>query len=111
MIGKRKKIKCIYQSDDLSICAGCIDKGTTCLSQEYVEEQPPRDGGSSALGKRMGRVEMLLEKVMERVSRPPDENRTSHHPVDALASSTPTSMYDPQPQFRSSVFDEKPTSL
>jgi hypothetical protein len=54
----------------------------------------------------MGRVEMLLEKMMEKVSQPPDENRASYHPVDAPASSTPTSMYDSQPQFRSSVFDD-----
>lgn len=54
----------------------------------------------------MGRVEMLLEKMMEKVSQSPDENRAPYPQLDHVAvSSTPTSMYDSGPQFVS-LFDD-----
>ncbi|KAE9362869.1 hypothetical protein N431DRAFT_391419 [Stipitochalara longipes BDJ] len=105
---KRRKIKCIYESEDHSTCVGCLDRGTNCLSQEYVDEQPPRETGSSALDQRMGRVEMLLEKMMEKVMQSSDDTHSPPSgPVDGVAnSSTPASMYDSRPQFVSSLLDD-----
>ncbi|OCL06582.1 hypothetical protein AOQ84DRAFT_343131 [Glonium stellatum] len=103
---RRRKIKCIYQSDDHSICVSCLDKGTTCLSQEYVDDQSPHDAGNSALDQRMGKVEALLEKLMEKVSQATEENRTPYGPVDVLTpSSTPATTHDSQPPFIS-LFDD-----
>lgn len=69
MTGKRRKIKCIYLSDDHSICTPCMDKGTNCLSQEYVEHALPPNVADSALDHRMAKVETLLESLMKKVSQ------------------------------------------
>lgn len=47
------------------MCAGCLDRGTKCVSQEFVDDQAPLSG--TQLGQRMGRVEMLLERLMQKV--------------------------------------------
>ncbi|KAJ5624049.1 hypothetical protein N7510_000358 [Penicillium lagena] len=63
---KRRKIKCIL-SPDLSICTGCLERSTPCLSQEYVDDRPPHHAEDSALDRRMARVELLLETLMDRI--------------------------------------------
>lgn len=40
-------------------------EGTTCISQEYPEEYEQPSGAQ--MGERLGRVEMLLEKLLEKV--------------------------------------------
>ena len=47
------------------VCVGCLDRGTKCISQEYVDEAPPPTG--SQLGQQIGRVEDLLNRLMEKV--------------------------------------------
>ncbi|KGO48434.1 Transcription factor, fungi [Penicillium expansum] len=59
-------------------------KGTSCLSQEFLEDQPPRDAESSALSQRMERVENLLEKFMRSVSQGTGDNRPVDNPVDVF---------------------------
>ncbi|KAK4870034.1 hypothetical protein LT330_005758 [Penicillium expansum] len=59
-------------------------KGTSCLSQEFLEDQPPRDAESSALSQRMERVENLLEKFMRSVSQGTGDNRPVDDPVDVF---------------------------
>lgn len=58
------------------------------------------------LGQRIGRVEMLLEKLMETVSQTKEETHTPYEPVGVLTpSSTPATTYHSQPQFMS-LFDD-----
>ncbi|PYI02088.1 hypothetical protein BO78DRAFT_422889 [Aspergillus sclerotiicarbonarius CBS 121057] len=64
---KRRKIKCI-PSPDISICAGCLERSTPCLSQEYVDDPAPQHADYSALARRMARVESLLETLMDRMT-------------------------------------------
>ncbi|KAE8452670.1 hypothetical protein EG329_013929 [Mollisiaceae sp. DMI_Dod_QoI] len=96
---KRRKIKCIYQSEEHSICAGCLDKGATCLSQEYVDTQSSRDVGNSVLTQRMERVEMLLEKFMEKVSQATEGNTSAGSANVLSPSSTPATKHDSQRPF------------
>ena len=94
--------------EDHSICAGCLDKGTTCLSQEYINDPPPQDAGSSALGHRLGKVEMLLEKLMEKFSHAAEGNRNPSASANVLTPApTPVGTYDSQRPF-ASLFDDVP---
>jgi hypothetical protein len=98
MTGKRRKIKCLYESRDRLICVGCLDKNTTCRSQEYVEDQPQRDAGNSALDQRMGRVEMLLEQIVGKASQATEKERHPYDPANFLSpSSMPATTYESQP--------------
>ena len=64
--GKRRKIKCQLSSEDVPVCAGCLARGTTCLSQEYPEEREPSN--NTQIGERLGRVEMLLETLVNKIT-------------------------------------------
>jgi hypothetical protein len=77
--GKRRKIRCDYL-DSETVCAGCIDRATKCVSQEFVDDQAPPSG--TQLGQRIGRVEMLLEKLMQKV----DSNGISNSKDQGLES-------------------------
>ncbi|KAK5124645.1 hypothetical protein LTR85_001358 [Meristemomyces frigidus] len=70
-------------------------KGTRCLSQEYVDDQSARDDGNSALNQRMGNVETLLQKLMEKVSQAAGFNSTVQGPDNGTTSSpAPATSYD-----------------
>jgi hypothetical protein len=49
-----------------------LQRGTTCLSQEYPEELD--SGGGTHIGERLGRVELLLEKLMAKISQHDEED-------------------------------------
>ncbi len=62
--------------------------------------------GKLGAGQRMGKVETLLEKLMEKISQATEEIRNPYGPVDVLTpSSTPATTYDPQPP-STSFFDD-----
>ncbi|KAJ0415401.1 hypothetical protein BJY00DRAFT_304889 [Aspergillus carlsbadensis] len=70
---RRRKVKCLPAADNISICAGCRERGTECRSQqEYVDDPcsphtQPQPAGDSALAQRVARVESLLETLVERM--------------------------------------------
>jgi hypothetical protein len=64
--GKRRKVRCQLSSENVSVCSGCLARGTTCLSQEYPEEY--YSSSSPNVGERLGRVEQLLEKLVEKIT-------------------------------------------
>ncbi|KAI1424103.1 hypothetical protein F5Y12DRAFT_715633 [Xylaria sp. FL1777] len=67
---RRRKIRCLYPSEDASICSNCESRGTNCVSQEFADEQssPP----DRRVTQRLGRVEEMLEKLVEKIM--PDSN-------------------------------------
>ncbi|KAI0537134.1 hypothetical protein GGR58DRAFT_359489 [Xylaria digitata] len=70
---RRRKIRCLYPSEDASICTNCESRGTNCISQEFADEQssPP----DRRVTQRLGRVEEMLEKLVEKIM--PDSYTTS----------------------------------
>ncbi|KAI5927033.1 hypothetical protein F4810DRAFT_427324 [Camillea tinctor] len=62
---RRRKIKCNFP-DDATICEGCEARGTSCVSQEFTDEQPPMP--DRRLAQRLERVENLLQKLVERAT-------------------------------------------
>ncbi|TAQ90897.1 hypothetical protein B7494_g799 [Chlorociboria aeruginascens] len=68
---KRRKIKCQLSTENVPVCAGCLARGATCLSQEYPEERD--SSGGSNVGERLGRVELLLEKLVSKMNQYEEE--------------------------------------
>ncbi|KAK5628564.1 hypothetical protein RRF57_004279 [Xylaria bambusicola] len=62
---RRRKIRCIYPSEDSSICANCETRGTSCVSQEFVDE--PVSAPNQRVTQRLGRVEEMLEQLIEKI--------------------------------------------
>jgi hypothetical protein len=52
-----------------------LQRGTTCLSQEYPEEHDAP--GSTQIGERLGRVELLLEKLVSKISQYEEEENAA----------------------------------
>ncbi|OTB09083.1 hypothetical protein M426DRAFT_316375 [Hypoxylon sp. CI-4A] len=76
---RRRKTRCQFDSSTAEICIGCKARGTTCVSQEFPDEQP--QASERGLSQRLSRVEGLLERLVEHItprSYSPDERyRTS----------------------------------
>ncbi|OCL14929.1 hypothetical protein AOQ84DRAFT_280042 [Glonium stellatum] len=63
---KRRKVRCQFSSDSATVCAGCFNRGTTCLSQEHPEEYDSSSGAN--VGERLRRVELLLEALVNQTA-------------------------------------------
>ena len=68
-------MRCQLSTEDVAVCSGCRARGTTCLSQEYPEEQDP--SGGTNVGERLGRVELLLEKIVLKMSQYEEEEQST----------------------------------
>jgi hypothetical protein len=71
---KRRKIRCIFGDDNDPTCKGCLDRGTSCVSQEFLDDTERSSSNNTGLGHRLGRVEELLEKLITKVT--PNNERT-----------------------------------
>ncbi|KAI1107084.1 hypothetical protein F4804DRAFT_340088 [Jackrogersella minutella] len=83
---RRRKTRCQYSSPAATVCIGCEARGTTCMSQEFSDEQPP--SSERGLSLRMSRVESMLEKIVERIapgSYAPSQLDNQHHTSPASA--------------------------
>lgn len=80
---KRRKVKCQLSSENVSICSGCLSRGTTCISQEYPEEHD--SSGGPQIGERLGRIELVLEKLMTKMEQYEEEdNATKIHTPESM---------------------------
>ncbi|KAF2804548.1 uncharacterized protein BDZ99DRAFT_425309 [Mytilinidion resinicola] len=64
---RRRKVRCIFAATE-AVCENCRRRGTACLSQEYPDEPMP-SAGSIPVETRLGRVEQLVERLYEELSR------------------------------------------
>ncbi|KAI0514465.1 hypothetical protein F5B22DRAFT_228746 [Xylaria bambusicola] len=62
---RRRKIRCIFPSEDSSTCANCETRGTSCVSQEFADE--PASAPNQRVTQRLGRVEEMLEQLIEKI--------------------------------------------
>ena len=75
---KRRKIRCIFANESDSTCKGCLERGTSCISQEFLDDSERSSPNNIGIGHRLGRVEELLEKLITKVS----PNSEKSPPVD-----------------------------
>ncbi|KAI1171382.1 hypothetical protein F4777DRAFT_55410 [Nemania sp. FL0916] len=81
---RRRKIRCLYPSDDASICIGCESRGTNCVSQEFTDEQA--SAPDRRVTQRLGRVEEMLEKLVEKIM-PDSYSASREHSTGTSAAS------------------------
>ncbi|KAF7925205.1 hypothetical protein BELL_0270g00040 [Botrytis elliptica] len=80
---KRRKVKCQLSSENVSVCSGCLSRGTTCISQEYPEEHD--SSGGPQLGERLGRIELALDKLMSKMEQYEEQdNATKIHTPESM---------------------------
>lgn len=80
---KRRKVKCQLSSENVSVCSGCLSRGTTCISQEYPEEHD--SSGGPQLGERLGRIEHVLDKLMSKMEQYEEQdNATKIHTPESM---------------------------
>ncbi|KAF3384914.1 putative transcription factor gsfR1 [Penicillium rolfsii] len=59
---KRRKVRCIFGSPESIICDNCRRRRTSCISQEYPDQQPP-SAINDPIEARLGRVEALVKQL------------------------------------------------
>jgi Fungal Zn(2)-Cys(6) binuclear cluster domain len=62
---RRRKVRCIFAATTDANCENCRRRGTACNSQEYFDEPMP-SAGSNQVKARLGRVEELIEHLVNR---------------------------------------------
>lgn len=63
---KHRKVRCTVSENDTS-CRECLTRGSACHSQDLPEPENPRESERATLNERLGRVETLLERVINRL--------------------------------------------
>lgn len=91
-IGKHRKVRCHYVSDGDSGCRECLARGTVCRSQDFPEPENLRESDRASLNDRLGRVESLLERVLQRLDTLGDkQGPLVSPPTGTVDSSNPSS--------------------
>lgn len=60
---RRRKVCCIFAAITDAICENCRRRGNSCVSQEHPDEPMP-SAGSNQVEARLGRVEELIEHLV-----------------------------------------------
>ncbi|KAI0554462.1 hypothetical protein F4679DRAFT_297022 [Xylaria curta] len=79
---RRRKIRCLYPSEDASICVNCESRGSSCVSQEFADEQASTP--DRRVTQRLGRVEEMLERLVEKIM-PDTYNASRRRPTSPSA--------------------------
>ncbi|GKT51424.1 transcription factor Sfl1 [Colletotrichum spaethianum] len=64
---RKRKIRCEFTSNEEQTCNGCQARGTICVSQEFIDDEPhgqPERG----LAQRLGRLEELMVKLADKMA-------------------------------------------
>jgi hypothetical protein len=88
--GRRRKIRCIYQSDNPDVCSECFARGSRCIDQESANPEIVVDHRKN-LRERVSRLEALVDSLLEEKtvksespsqppSQPPSQAETASSP-------------------------------
>ncbi|KAI1129153.1 hypothetical protein F5Y10DRAFT_239007 [Nemania abortiva] len=89
---RRRKIRCLYASEDAAICVNCESRGTNCVSQEFADEQA--SAPDRRVTQRLGRVEEMLEKLVEKIM--PDSYSSSKGRPTSASPASAADAVDPE---------------
>lgn len=64
MLGRRRKIRCIFQSDNPDVCSECFARGSRCIDQESANPDVIVDHRKN-LRERVSRLEALVDSLLE----------------------------------------------
>jgi hypothetical protein len=62
MLGRRRKIRCIYTRDSPIECIGCLDRGCRCVNQEFTSIRELR--ARKTVNERLARLEYLVDSLV-----------------------------------------------
>lgn len=71
------------------MCSSCLERNTSCLTQDYEEDSAPSATGDPALISRLDKVETLLQSLVERIAQAPEGER---QPTASQSGPTPESI-------------------
>ncbi|KAL0930192.1 C6 zinc finger domain-containing protein [Colletotrichum truncatum] len=96
---RKRKIRCEFASNDDQTCAGCKIRGTTCVSQEFTDDEPsgPPERG---LAQRLGRLEELMVKLADKMGPEISNAKVAITPASSVDGSLRTSDSLPSPDSR-----------
>ncbi|KAJ4247136.1 hypothetical protein NW762_013274 [Fusarium torreyae] len=80
---RRRKIKCQFTNEDDPICIGCLQRETSCISQEYVPTPSSAPSQDKRLAQRLGRLEELMEKLVDGTETPQQKKTAIPSPSDS----------------------------
>ncbi|KAI0141745.1 hypothetical protein GGR57DRAFT_520009 [Xylariaceae sp. FL1272] len=63
---KRRKTRCTFRAPGDVVCVGCNQRGSKCLGQDLDNGNAHEDGGTLQMSDRMGRVEAIVQDLVER---------------------------------------------
>ncbi|KAH6613849.1 hypothetical protein C7974DRAFT_65679 [Boeremia exigua] len=93
---KRRKVRCKFASQASLACENCIHRHTTCVSQEYEQDEDLNvEIPAIGLEARLTKVEGLLQQVLDqsRQRSPINQARVENAPVYAHNPSCETSLF------------------
>ena len=78
---KRRKVRCTFAAPRDVTCEGCKRRGTGCVSQEFPHVRIPTSTSSTTqVGDRLGRVEALVEQLVQNADTSGMLNHPQHLP-------------------------------
>ncbi|KAH7132488.1 hypothetical protein B0J11DRAFT_228459 [Dendryphion nanum] len=80
---RRRKIRCIYPSDNPDVCSECFARGSRCVDQEHADPEVVVDHRKN-LRERVSRLEALVDSLLEDKTE-----KTERSVTDASSSRTP----------------------
>ncbi|KAF5486840.1 Transcription factor sdnS [Colletotrichum siamense] len=91
---RKRKIRCEFASDEEQTCAGCKTRGTTCVSQEFIDDEPsgPPERG---LAQRLGRLEELMVKLADKIGPEMSSEKVITPATSHTSPRTSESLYTP----------------
>ncbi|KAJ0345287.1 hypothetical protein KNSL1_008568 [Colletotrichum chrysophilum] len=91
---RKRKIRCEFASDEEQTCAGCKTRGTTCVSQEFIDDEPsgPPERG---LAQRLGRLEELMVKLADKIGPELSSEKAITPATSHTSPRTSESLYTP----------------
>ncbi|KAI8282216.1 Transcription factor [Colletotrichum sp. SAR11_57] len=91
---RKRKIRCEFASDEEQTCAGCKTRGTTCVSQEFIDDEPsgPPERG---LAQRLGRLEELMVKLADKIGPELSSEKAIMPATSHTSPRTSESLYTP----------------
>ncbi|KAK0732908.1 hypothetical protein B0T26DRAFT_622077, partial [Lasiosphaeria miniovina] len=64
---RRRKIRCQFGPGNDAVCLPCQGRGSSCRSQEFVDESRPQQQPDRRMAQRLGRLEDLMSKLVDRI--------------------------------------------
>ncbi|OHW99719.1 C6 zinc finger domain-containing protein [Colletotrichum incanum] len=87
---RKRKIRCEFTSNEEQTCNGCQARGTICVSQEFIDDEPsgPPERG---LAQRLGRLEELMVKLADKMGPDVSIIHNANMPTPSVEGSLRTS--------------------